>query len=141
MIQAGGGYRSIYSDEGMNKELLKQASQAAQGKEGFNLGNVDGGIVGGVQGTANYAKDTLSKLLGGGNNLTTNVGTNYAMFSNPVTAPLAIANIVGDFVGGSSAKAQAVADRAAYSNAIANLQQNITNKINTSGLKNQFTVN
>lgn len=141
LINQGGGYRNIYSDEGMNKELLKQASQAAQGKEGFNLGNVDGGIVGGVQDTANYAKDMLSGLLGGKSNLATNVGTNYAMFSNPVTAPLAIANIVGDFVGGSSAKAQAVADRAAYANALDKLRNNITNKINTSGLKNQFTVN
>lgn len=138
LIQGAGGYRNIYSDEGVNTDLLKKAAQASQGKQSFNVGDVDPGAVGGTIDAIGAPIDKLQGLLG--SSTAGKAATNYALFSNPLTAPMALANILGSTLGGSKAAAQGEADRAASANAIANLQSNILNKINTSGLKNQFSV-
>lgn len=139
LIESNNGYRNMYSDQGVNKDLLKKIINSAQGGETFNAGYVNPDIVGTAQGVGALPQDLLQNLLGD-KNVATTAATNYAMFTNPVTAPLALANMFGNFVGGSSAEAQGRADLAAQQNALADLQSNVANKINTSGLKNQFTV-
>lgn len=140
LIEQGGGYRNMYSDEGVNKNLLKQASDLAKGSQGFYSGNTDPGIVGGVTDMAGATSDEISKLVGSGTGLG-KTATDALMWTNPVTAPLALYGALGSTLGGSKAKAQGAADFAAQQNALANLRANLENKINTSGLKNQLTVN
>lgn len=139
LIEANNGYRNIYSDQGVNKDLLKQIAQNAQGGETFNTGYVNPDLVGTAQDVGAIPQDMLQNLLGN-KNIATTAATNYALLSNPVTFLPGLANIFGGMVGGSSAEAQGRADYAAQQNALANLQANITNKINTSGLKNQLSV-
>lgn len=130
--------RSMYSDEGVNKDLLKQVIGQAQGSQSFNMGNVDPGIVGGTLDTLGGVSDSLQNLLS--KTPLGETGSSLAMLTNPLTAPLALANIFGSAIGGSSAEAQGRADFAAQQDALAKLQANIQNKINTSGLKNQLSV-
>lgn len=139
LLTENDAYRNMYSDQGVNKDLLRQIAQSAQGEQTFESGFVNPDLVGTIQDTAALPTDLLQGILG--TNTAGQAATNYAMLTNPVTAPLALANMFGNFVGGSSGEAQGRADYAAYQNALANLQQNITNKVNTSGLKNQFSVN
>ena len=83
----------------------------------------------------------MNQLTGGATNSSAGrAAINYGMLTNPATAALSLGNIVGGFVGGSKEEAQARADQGAYENAIGNLRQNVENKINTTGLKNQFGV-
>lgn len=138
LINKAGGYRNIYSDEGVDKDLLKQIASQAQGNTSFQLGNVDPGVVGGTMDAIGAPADYLSSMLG--NSGTAKTATNLAMLTNPVTAPIALANMLGSFVGGSSAEAQGRADYAAGLNAVENLKGNIQSKINTTGLKNQLSV-
>lgn len=138
LLSKNDAYRNMYSDEGINNDLLKSIVSQSKGKEGFNLGNVDPGVIGGVVDAAALPGDMLKSVLGGvgvDKNL-----SNVAMLTNPVTAPLALAGMFGNFVGGSSAEAQGRADYAASIDALANLQKNVQNKINTTGLKNQLSV-
>lgn len=139
ILKANDGYRNMYSDQGVDTNLLKQIAQSAKGNETFNTGYVNPNLTTVAEGVSEIPANFLQNILGD-SGVASKAATNYAMFSNPVTAPLALANLFGSFVGGSSAEAQAVADRAAYQNALSNLSQNITNKINTSGLKNQLGV-
>ena len=140
LLNKSGATRSMYSDEGVNKDLLKQVTQQAKGAQSFSAGeNVGGDLIGTASGIASAPGDMLAGLLGNTTGLSQNA-TKLALLSNPVTAPLALAGIFGNAIGGSSAEAQGRADQAAYSNAVANLQGNLQNKINTSGLKNQLSV-
>jgi len=128
----------MYSDKGVNQDLLKQIIGQAKGAESFNMGNVNPGVVGGVTDTLGGVSDSLQGLLS--KTPLGETGSKLAMLTNPLTAPLALASIFGSAVGGSSAEAQGRADFAAQQNALANLQANIQNKINTTGLKNQLSV-
>lgn len=131
--------RNMYSDEGVDQDLLKQIINKSQGRETFNVGNVDPGIIGGVTDAVGGISGSLQDLLGASGSAGKNA-TNLAMLTNPLTASFALANMFGSAIGGSSGEAQGRADFAAQQNALANLQANIQNKINTSGLKNQLTV-
>lgn len=139
ILSQNNAYRNMYSDKGVNKDLLKQIMDTSRGSEDFNTGYTDPGIVGGVTDTAALPADMISGLIG------TNQGTekaalNLAMMANPATAPFALASLIGSKLGGSSAAAQGEANANAQAAAIENLRANITNKVNTSGLKNQLGV-
>lgn len=138
LLNENNATRNMYSDQGVNKDLLKQVIGQAQGAESFNMGNVNPGVVGGTLDAVGGVSDSLQSLLS--KTPLGETGSSLAMLTNPLTAPLALANIFGSAIGGSSAEAQGRADFAAQQNALANLQSNIQNKINTSGLKNQLSV-
>jgi hypothetical protein len=140
LLNKSGATRNMYSDAGVNNDLLKQVTQQAKGAQSFSAGeNVGGDLIGTATNIASAPGDMLAGLLGNTTGMSQNA-TKLALLSNPVTAPLALASIFGNAIGGSSAEAQGRADQAAYSNAVANLQGNLQNKINTSGLKNQLSV-
>lgn len=130
--------RNMYSDAGVNKDLLKQVIGQAQGAESFNMGNVNPGAIGGTLDTVGGVSDSLQNLLS--KTPLGDTGSSLAMLTNPLTAPLALASIFGSAIGGSSAQAQGRADFAANQNALANLKANIQNKISSTGLKNQLSV-
>lgn len=140
VIQRGGGYRNIYSDAGVNKDLLKQAAQASAGKQTANIGVGNPGIVGGITDYGAALNNLLNDKLSTGNSLA-DTAIQATAWTNPVTAPLAMANILGSTLGGSKAAAQSEADYNAYQDALNKLRSNITSKINETGLKNQLTVN
>lgn len=134
-------YRNMYSDEGTDNNLLRQIANSAQGKETFGAGYVNPNLYDTVDQVAGIPQALMNQLTGGASN--SNAGRaaiNYGMLTNPATAALSLGNIVGGFVGGSKEEAQARADAQAYENAIGSLRQNVENKINTTGLKNQFGV-
>lgn len=152
LVQQGGGYRDIYSNEGVNKDLLRQASEAAKGIQTSQIGYTDPGLIGGVADSleglgksTNFGTgDALSKTLGFGSN--NDIGKAVGFVGDVYTGNLGnayanLSNVVGSTLGGSKAAAQGEANRNAQANALANLQANITNKINTTGLKNQLSVN
>lgn len=134
-------YRNMYSDEGTDNNLLRQIANSAQGKETFGAGYVNPNLYDTVDQVAGIPQALMNQLTGGATNSGAGrAAINYGMLTNPATAALSLGNIVGGFVGGSKEEAQARADQGAYENAIANLRQNVENKINTTGLKNQFGV-
>jgi hypothetical protein len=135
LLAQNNAYRNMYSDEGVDKNLLKQMAESSRGQQTFNSGNVDTGIVGGAMDAVSLPADMLSGLLGKSQS-----ATNLAMLTNQITAPMALANILGSTFGGSSAAAQGEADRNAQAAAVENLKANIQNKIQSTGLKNQFSV-
>lgn len=128
LIESGSGYRNMYSDEGVDNELLKKIIDQTVGSETFGT-NYD---------TSNLTSQllTLSDDLTGG--LVDDLGV-WA-WTNPVTAPLALANAAGSWLGGSKSKAQAIANSAAAQNALINLKANINKKVTDTGLRNQFSV-
>jgi len=138
LLAQNDAYRNMYSDEGVNNDLLRQIASGAKGADSFYSGNTDSGVVGGTLDAIGAPADYLSNFLGSGS--VPKAASNLGLLTNPVTAPLALANMLGSTLGGSKAAAQGEADLKAREAAVANLQQNITNKINTSGLKNQLSV-
>ncbi len=138
LLSQNNAMRNMYSDTGVNKDLLKQIIGKAKAEETFNVGNVDPGAVGGSLEAIGGVNDSLRGLLG--NTPLGSDGAQLALLTNQLTAPYALANIFGSTLGGSRAAAQGQADTNAYNAAMVNLQANITNKINTSGLKNQLSI-
>ncbi len=139
LIAQNNGYRNMYSDQGVNQDLLKQIIGQAQGNQTFNVGNVDTGVVGGITEPLSNVSDKIQSLLPSINPLG-NTATNLAMLGNPLTTTFALGGLLGNTLGGSKASAQNEADRNAQAAALADLQTNIQNKINTTGLKNQLSV-
>lgn len=145
LIRDAGGYRNMYSDEGMNSDLLRRVINASQGDETFSdrLNEADvGDLIGDVSGAladeaSKYASPTgmLTDILG-----TSGSNNDLVKMFNFAINPLSAVSSVGSFLGGSSSEAQARADQDAYNKALQALRTNITNKVNTSGINNQLSV-
>lgn len=151
LLSQNNAYRNMYSDKGVNKDLLKQIINTSKGNQSFNtsadntsnalgqisntydtVNDIQGNLINkGQDAVGNFASgivgDDLGKLLG----KTSFMGLDIA---NKISGALSTG------LGGSSAKAQGKANANAQAAAIENLRANITNKVNTSGLKNQLGV-
>jgi hypothetical protein len=151
LLSQNNAYRNIYSDKGVNKDILKTAAQLAIGQQTFGTGaettnnligqgaNIYNTVQGMNEDLVNRGQQAVGDLASGvvGDDLGKLLGqTTFAM---PDLA-FKLTQKLGSAIGGSSGEAQGRADFAAQQNALAALQENIKNKINTSGLKNQFTV-
>ena len=137
LLKQNNAYRNMYSDEGVNKDLLRRAASAAKGDKSFESGNVDPGVVGGLQDAAGDISGTLGGLLNKNSPLGSD-GARLAML--PITAPLELAKFLGSSLGGSSSAARGKATAAAAGAAGADLQNKINQKILATGLKNQLSV-
>lgn len=137
LLKQNNAYRNMYSDEGVNKDLLRRAASAAKGDKSFESGNVDPGVVGGLQDAAGDISGTLGGLLSKNSPLGSD-GARLAML--PITAPLELAKFLGSSLGGSSSAARGKATAAAAGAAGADLQNKINQKVLSTGLKNQLSV-
>lgn len=137
LLKQNNAYRNMYSDKGVNKDLLRQASDRAKGTTSFADGFTDPGIAGGLQDTAAGLNDMVGGFVSKNSPLGSD-GARLAML--PITAPLELTKFLGSSLGGSSAKAQSGANAQAQANAIADLQNKINQKIQSTGLKNQLSV-
>lgn len=151
LLAKNNAYRNIYSDKGVNKDLLKTASQLASGEQTFGTGaettnnalsqglNVYDTIQGMQSGLINKGQDLVGGLASNvvGDQLGSLIGKSVFL---PVDIAGRLMSGVSSAIGGSSGEAQARADYAAQQNALAALRANIQNKIQSTGLKNQLTV-
>ena len=145
LLKQSGGYRNMYDEKGVNKDLLRQASESARGTDKGGLGYTDPGLVGGLkEGLDGYMGSMTTPLEGllGNVGLSGSAGSTAASaVANPILAQAQLfGNIFGSSLGGSRAAAQGEADNNALNAAIANLRSNIDTKVNTTGLKNQLSV-
>jgi hypothetical protein len=144
LLEQSGGYRNMYSDKGVDKDLIRQVAAGARGFKDFESGeNTTSNAIGqvydindqlyGMSGRAlDKTKEAISKATGS------------KLIGDVTTSGLRLANKLalgaGKFMGGSSAKAQGKANSEAQANAIADLQNKINQKIQSTGLKNQLSV-
>jgi hypothetical protein len=132
LLAQNNAYRNMYSDKGVNKDLLKTASDLARGNQTFGVTDAATGIDDSIQ----SVQDIIgTKSLGKAGSIAANT------VLAPITIPLQIAKMLGTAIGGSSADASSEANRNAQAAAVADLQRNIQNKIQSTGLKNQLSVN
>jgi hypothetical protein len=148
LLAQNNAYRNMYSDKGVNKDLLKTASDLAKGEQTF-ASNVDStnNLAGQTSNIYNQANDMMGKVIGKGQDAVNNLlgDTLGGLAGAPTLGMLNLTNkftgAVSNALGGSSAAASGEANRNAYNAAVANLQANIQNKIQSTGLKNQLSVN
>lgn len=147
LLKQNNAYRNMYSDQGINKNLIKTASDLAKGQQTFESGtDSTSNLAGQTSNIYNQVNDMMGSAIDKGQDAVNGLlgNTLGGLVGASSFGALNLANkftgAVSNALGGSSAAASGEANRNAYNAAVANLQANLTNKINTSGLKNQLSI-
>lgn len=143
ILKQGNATRNMYSDKGVNNDLLKDIIAGSKGaltnSQSLDTSNIAGQLANSYNKVHNAIGTGIDKAKEGISNF-----TGSDLLGDVALSGVELANklVLGTnkVLLGSSAKAQNQANNAAQQNALANLQANLQNKINTSGLKNQLSV-
>lgn len=137
IIEKGGGYRNMYSDEGTNNELLKQVIDSTYGDTKLGGANSDDKLANTLAGYAYNPTEVLTDLFGHENNDLVNA----AKWMSPITNPITTSILSGLGVSfGSKSAAQSQAQRIADDRALQDLKNKLNQKVTDTGLRNQFSV-